>query len=79
MTMSFAPFSRPTMPDRREPRVGVVILTPDLLRFTERIPFSETRGYVKNVRPVSLYRALYRPRLCDVLDVGFGPARGCLL
>ena len=32
----------------------------DLVRFTERIPFSETRGYVKNVRRnLALYRALY--------------------
>jgi soluble lytic murein transglycosylase len=32
----------------------------DPLRFTERIPFEETRGYVKNVRRnVALYRALY--------------------
>lgn len=32
----------------------------DPLRFTERIPFTETRGYVKNVRRnLGLYRALY--------------------
>ena len=32
----------------------------DLLRLTERIPFSETRGYVKNVtRNRRLYEALY--------------------
>ncbi len=32
----------------------------DELRFTERIPFVETRGYVKNVRRnLGLYRALY--------------------
>jgi peptidoglycan lytic transglycosylase len=32
----------------------------DPLRFTERIPFDETRGYVKNVtRNVGLYQALY--------------------
>jgi len=32
----------------------------DPIRFTERIPFNETRGYVKNVtRNVALYRALY--------------------
>ncbi|UCC26590.1 MAG: transglycosylase SLT domain-containing protein [Gemmatimonadales bacterium] len=32
----------------------------DRLRFTERIPFTETRGYVKNVtRNVAIYRALY--------------------
>lgn len=32
----------------------------DPLRFTERIPFTETRGYVKNVtRNLALYRALY--------------------
>lgn len=32
----------------------------DSLRFTERIPFEETRGYVKNVsRNAALYRALY--------------------
>jgi soluble lytic murein transglycosylase len=32
----------------------------DPLRFTERIPFDETRGYVKNVRRnLGLYRALY--------------------
>ena len=32
----------------------------DPLRFTERIPFAETRGYVKNVsRNAALYRALY--------------------
>jgi soluble lytic murein transglycosylase len=32
----------------------------DPLRFTERIPFTETRGYVKNVtRNRELYRALY--------------------
>jgi len=32
----------------------------DPLRFTERIPFAETRGYVKNVRRnVELYQALY--------------------
>lgn len=32
----------------------------DRLRFTERIPFDETRGYVKNVtRNLALYRALY--------------------
>ncbi|HIN79116.1 MAG TPA: hypothetical protein EYM97_09815, partial [Gemmatimonadetes bacterium] len=38
----------------------------DLLRFTERIPFVETRGYVKNVRRnLGIYRVLYgqnRPR-----------------
>lgn len=34
----------------------------DPLRFTERIPFVETRGYVKNVRRnVGVYRALYGP------------------
>ncbi len=33
---------------------------PDPLRFTERIPFAETRGYVKNVtRNVGIYRRLY--------------------
>jgi soluble lytic murein transglycosylase len=32
----------------------------DPVRFTERIPFDETRGYVKNVsRNAALYRALY--------------------
>ena len=32
----------------------------DLLRFTERIPFDETRGYVKNItRNVGLYQFLY--------------------
>ena len=32
----------------------------DELRFTERIPFAETRGYVKNVRRnIALYTALY--------------------
>lgn len=32
----------------------------DPLRFTERIPFEETRGYVKNVRRnVGIYQALY--------------------
>jgi soluble lytic murein transglycosylase len=32
----------------------------DPVRFTERIPFNETRGYVKNVRRnLALYRALY--------------------
>ncbi|MDZ7778625.1 MAG: transglycosylase SLT domain-containing protein [Gemmatimonadota bacterium] len=32
----------------------------DELRFTERIPFAETRGYVKNVRRnLGLYRVLY--------------------
>ena len=32
----------------------------DLLRFTERIPFDETRGYVKNItRNIGLYRFLY--------------------
>ena len=32
----------------------------DLLRFTERIPFEETRGYVKNItRNVGLYQFLY--------------------
>lgn len=32
----------------------------DPVRFTERIPFTETRGYVKNVtRNVALYRSLY--------------------
>jgi soluble lytic murein transglycosylase len=32
----------------------------DPLRFTERIPFVETRGYVKSVRRnVGLYRVLY--------------------
>jgi soluble lytic murein transglycosylase len=32
----------------------------DLLRFTERIPFDETRGYVKNItRNVALYQFLY--------------------
>jgi soluble lytic murein transglycosylase len=32
----------------------------DPLRFTERIPFTETRGYVKSVRRnLGLYRALY--------------------
>ncbi len=32
----------------------------DLLRFTERIPFDETRGYVKNVtRNIGLYQFLY--------------------
>lgn len=39
---------------RRYPEVA------DALRFTERIPFEETRGYVKNVRRnLALYRALY--------------------
>ena len=34
----------------------------DPLRFTERIPFTETRGYVKSVRRnLGLYRALYGP------------------
>ena len=33
----------------------------DLVRFTERIPFVETRGYVKNVtRNLEVYRVLYR-------------------
>ena len=32
----------------------------DLIRFTERIPFTETRGYVKNVRRnLALYEVLY--------------------
>lgn len=32
----------------------------DLLRFTERIPFEETRGYVKNVvRNIHIYKFLY--------------------
>lgn len=32
----------------------------DPLRFTERIPFDETRGYVKNVRRnLGVYRVLY--------------------
>ena len=32
----------------------------DLLRFTERIPFDETRGYVKNItRNIGLYQFLY--------------------
>ena len=32
----------------------------DMIRFTERIPFEETRGYVKNVRRnLGLYRLLY--------------------
>ena len=32
----------------------------DPLRFTERIPFTETRGYVKSVRRnLGLYRVLY--------------------
>ncbi len=32
----------------------------DILRFTERIPFEETRGYVKNVvRNIHVYRFLY--------------------
>ena len=32
----------------------------DILRFTERIPFEETRGYVKNVvRNIHIYRFLY--------------------
>ncbi|MFQ5536224.1 MAG: transglycosylase SLT domain-containing protein [Gemmatimonadota bacterium] len=32
----------------------------DPLRFTERIPFAETRGYVKNIRRnLEVYRALY--------------------
>jgi soluble lytic murein transglycosylase len=35
----------------------------DPLRFTERIPFGETRGYVKNVtRNLRLYEALWGPR-----------------
>jgi soluble lytic murein transglycosylase len=39
---------------RRYPEVS------DPLRFTERIPFAETRGYVKNVRRnLGLYRVLY--------------------
>ena len=39
---------------RRYPEVS------DPLRFTERIPFVETRGYVKSVRRnLGLYRALY--------------------
>lgn len=39
---------------RRYPEVS------DPLRFTERIPFDETRGYVKNVRRnIGLYRVLY--------------------
>lgn len=34
----------------------------DPLRFTERIPFDETRGYVKNVRRnMGLYQVLYSP------------------
>lgn len=38
----------------------------DRLSFTERIPFSETRGYVKNVtRNVAVYRALYGTALAD--------------
>jgi soluble lytic murein transglycosylase len=38
----------------------------DRLRFTERIPFTETRGYVKNVtRNVALYRALYGDELAS--------------
>ncbi len=39
---------------RRYPEAG------DWLRFTERIPFEETRGYVKNVRRnLGVYRELY--------------------
>lgn len=39
---------------RRYPEAG------DWLRFTERIPFAETRGYVKNVRRnLGVYRELY--------------------
>ncbi len=39
---------------RRYPEAG------DPLRFTERIPFTETRGYVKSVRRnLGLYRAIY--------------------
>ena len=35
----------------------------DPLRFTERIPFEETRGYVKNVRRnLGLYQILYGPQ-----------------
>ena len=34
--------------------------TKDILRFTERIPFEETRGYVKNiVRNIHIYKFLY--------------------
>jgi soluble lytic murein transglycosylase len=40
----------------------------DRERFTERIPFAETRGYVKNVtRNVELYEALYGNALRPVL------------
>ena len=35
----------------------------DPLRFTERIPFNETRGYVKNItRNIRLYQLLYDSR-----------------
>ena len=35
----------------------------DPLRFTERIPFEETRGYVKNItRNIRLYQLLYEQR-----------------
>ncbi len=35
----------------------------ELDRFTERIPFSETRGYVKNItRNLAIYRAIYGDR-----------------
>ncbi len=34
----------------------------DWLRFTERVPFAETRGYIKNVsRNLGVYRILYGP------------------
>ena len=35
----------------------------ELDRFTERIPFAETRGYVKNItRNLAIYRAIYGDR-----------------
>lgn len=44
----------------RATRWGRYAEAADPLRFTERIPFDETRGYVKNVtRNVSVYQALY--------------------
>ena len=50
----------PNLPPARANAWRTLPEASDMLRLTERIPFSETRGYVKNVtRNRSLYEALY--------------------
>ncbi len=48
----------------------------DALRFTERIPFQETRGYVKSVsRNAALYRALYGAEAAPAVEGASGESR----